>query len=515
MRPGRRRFLQQASVLGGAVLGLGLLREAGLEWPQPEAAQPSPKPTVSLRAGDFGVRGDRKWDQNAAFLRLRDRMAANHDVHYHVAFRPGVYFYSNNRWLQNVGSVTLDAEGCTFVNISSDPFDVHNRPFNAHSMFSHGAGFRIHPASAGTVVVRLADLAGAAEIAAGARILLHSFDQQWHGYPPNLRFFEWHRVAAADAASGTIILDAPLRYSHDSALPDTLLEPAAGLTVGSARILPLERRDNRYPELIEIVGATFARNPNRPPTDARGLVIPADTLVLRDCRHAGWVWPSENREALYERCWFENAEADKLCDRVTFRGCRFAGPVLGATGVNELVLEDCEIQGRVGVSPRVARLRRNRILVGDASWGAISSYFDSWPVELLDCQDNEVVHQGSLSWAIDPGAPEKPQRLVVDGRGPGNEILLADTKANRDGVIRQLIAGTRLQLQGTGTAAILERIAWTSGEWSLSGSWSIRVEPGQVWEFSNVQTIREVGTRLRNEERPVLRKLLTTQTRLR
>ena len=352
------------SLLGGATL-LSQVSSSPVSSP---AAQPPQKPINSIIAEEFGVRSGKNWDQTAGLLRLRNHMVTNHNVHHHVTFRPGVYYYSNNRWLSNIGSATLIADGCTFTNILSDAFDANNRPFNVNGIFqdhkdqpfpqgvSFHSGIRIRSAAAGALVVRLSDPAEADMLAAGMRVFVYSFDQQWNGYPPNLRFFEWRRVVAVEKITGAIILEAPLRFGHDSLLPDTPIDPAFGPTVGSARILPLERRNYHYPEILEIIGATFARNPNRPSSDAGGLVVAADTLILRDCRHEGALWPSENRLALYERCHIASVEVDKLCARVEFRNCRFDSPVIGATGVNELVLNGCEIHGHIAVSPRVARL---------------------------------------------------------------------------------------------------------------------------------------------------------------
>lgn len=451
-------------------------------------------------------------------------MAINRDVHYRVTFRPGLYRYSNNRWLLNVASVTLEAQGCTFLNISGDPFEQNYRPLCTNSIFQdHGdrpvaagnayvAGLRIRSAPAGASVVHLARAAESRRIAVGSRVMMHSFDQQWGGYPPNMRFFEWHRVAAIDTASGAIALETQLRHDHEGNLPDTLLDAATGLTVGAARLLPLDRRHYRYPELIEIVGATFEPNPNHAPG---GLIAAADRLALYDCRYRGPVWPSENRLALYENCRMDHAEPDKLCDRVEFRHCHFAAPVIGATGVNELVMTGCEVQGHIAISPRIARLAGNRIVAGADPYGAVRSYYDCWPIRLLECVDTVVdgrVH--SVHWAINAGAPENPRRLVVEGRGPTNEILISDTPSMRSEVVAQLMIGSVVRLQGTSKMGLIARLGWTGSQWLLAGDWAVAVAAGQVWEFCNVQSVREKGTRFLGLVRPVLRQLDPTQVRL-
>ncbi|MEK0085219.1 hypothetical protein [Benzoatithermus flavus] len=477
---------------------------------------------MELRAAAFGLRSDAIADQSTALLRLRNAMTADRTRHYRVVFEPGDYRYTNNRWLFGVVSVTIEANGASFGCLSPSDAEQNARPLNVNSIFQdHGDrpwpdGLTYHtgwpaarslPAGSGIVPLQRPDDSRRCRV--GAPVLVHSFDQQFGGFPPNLRRFEWRRVAAVDRVAGTVALDAPLAFDHDAGLRDTVYDDGSGLAFGRARLMLLDRPAYRYPERIEILDARFVRNPSQPQEAANGLCLAADTLILRRCSHDGMVWPSENRVALYEDCRFTDVEVDKLCGEVTFRGCSFARPVTGATGVMNLLLERCRIEGFVGVSPRRARIVGCAIHTSaDDPWGAIRCHYDTFPVEMLECIDNEIVTGGPLHFAINGG---RSHTLTVSASGEGNEILLDDTRANREGVISQLAEGALLRLE-TGTATgTLARIGWTGRQWLLCGDWPVRVAPGQVWSFSNVQAVRERGTRLIGAEAPVLRTPPVTQ----
>lgn len=495
-------------------------RKASARRTSTVASQATAKPVVELRAVDFGVLGNGQVDESAALLRLRDRMRADRSKHYVVQFQPGTYRYTNNRWLFGVGSVTLRAHGATFVCTMASAGDQNTRPLNANSIFQdHGdrhwpdgmryhTGYLIRTTKPGDRSVRLSALADARNIRPGARVLVHSFDQMWEGFPPNLRYFEWNQVTAVNSSTGTISLASPIRYEHDETLRDGVVN--AALRIGKARIMLLDRPNYQLPERIEIEGATFPRNPTQSATDSNGLIVAADTLVMRDCRHNGLVWPSENRVAIYERCVFDEIEVDKICDRVEFLNCTINHKIIAATGVNTMVVRNCEIKnGYIGLSSRRVELTGNTIRTApNDPWGAIRTYYDIYPVEMIEAVDNRVVTDGMLHFAINPGFS---RQLTVTARSANNGIVLADNADTRNWVIQQLTKGSRLMLRGTQTMGRVTRIGWTGSAWVINGDWPVTVAPGQVWEFCHVQAVRERGTQSVGRVTQVVRTMHATQ----
>jgi hypothetical protein len=527
--------MQRRHVLGGlGAVGAGLagsfapfgpttVRAATSTTPLKAAATTNNgKPVVELRATSFGVRPGLTGDQSAPLLQLRNAITADRSRHYRVIFDKGAYRYSNNRWLLNVGSVTLEGNGSTFACISDSVACQNSRPLNLNSIFQelgdqpwpnglrYNGGYRIKTANAGSTMVQLATPGDAARFVVGSRVLVHSFDHQWGGYPPNLRFFEWRKVTAVDRAKGLLTLDGRLVFAHDATLRDTVLDAGQGFALGQARVLPLERATFRYPELVELVDVHFLRNPTQPASAANGLAIAADTLIMRGCSHMGFLWPTENRQATYESCSFEHTEIDKMCGQVVFRGCAFTNPVVAGAGAHDVVIDGSTVKGFIAISPRRARILNTTIeTTADDPWGAIRCYYDSFPVQLLECSGNTVVHKGPLHFAINGGVS---QALTVSARGTSNEILLEDTSFNREQVIQRLIVGARLRLRNSTLLGTVTGIGWTGRQWRLQGSWTTQVAAGQVWELTNVQAIRESGTRFVGGDTAVVRAILPTQT---
>ena len=177
-----------------------------------------------------------------------------------------------------------------------------------------------------------------------------------------------------------------------------------------------------------------------------------------------------------------------------------------------MLIDRSTVKGFIGISPRRARILNTTIETPvDDPWGAIRCYYDCFPVELLECAGNTVVHKGPLHFAINGGTARE---LTASARGTGNEILLDDTTCNREQVVQQLSVGARLRLRNSPLIGTVTAIGWTGRQWRLQGSWPTQVAAGQVWEFTNVQTIRESGTRLVGGDTQVVRATLPTQALL-
>ncbi|MGF1639787.1 MAG: hypothetical protein ACFCUO_02440, partial [Rhodospirillales bacterium] len=89
----------------------------------------------------FGVRGDgvtdnapharaKDYDATDTLIALRNHLTADRSKHYTVYFPPGHYKYTNNRWLLGVGSVTIQATGAKFQNITTSGWEADGRLFN-------------------------------------------------------------------------------------------------------------------------------------------------------------------------------------------------------------------------------------------------------------------------------------------------------------------------------------------------------------------------------------------------
>jgi hypothetical protein len=500
----RRGFLAKAAALGAtAALPAGLASPAAAE------------PTEWLNVPDFGARGDGVTDDGPALIRMRDYMRQDRSKLYIVYFPPGHYVYTNNRWLAHIGAVTIEGEGAKLQCTLADASEPNTRPINTQSIFmnlgdapwpigmTYDVGRPLQSAARGAGSIRLVNAADAETFRVGDRVLLHGFDQQFvNSYPPNLRYFEWNVINSISLTSGELMLATPLTHDYDASWPDFTYDAALGLVVGRPRILSLDRPMFVYPRHVELIGAEFLANPLQPDA-SNGLVIAADTLVLRNCIHHGWTWPSENRRVVYENCLFDgHIEGDKICDEVSFLRCTVRGVLHAFTGVNRLTIDDCDIVGGyLNISPRQALVQNNEIQISAGEpYGAIRGYYGAWPVAVLACYDNVITHDGSLLYAINNAIA---RALTVSAVGASNEIVLEATPFNRDEVVRQLMPGTVLTNSAGTNSGTVTRVGWDGAQWVLEGTWQAPVQAGESWQFNHIGTILERGTTFVGGDRPL------------
>ena len=445
----------------------------------------------TMNANWFGAKGDGKTDDGEALTRLREAMRADPSRHHRVVFPPGHYKYSNNRWLFGVNKATIEAFGAQFENISDSHWHADKRPLNTHSIWdevgdvpesapkTYTVGSRIGDAAIGDTRVTLLE---GDKFTSGERVLLHGFNQQDGGFPPNLRYFQWNRIAAANG--NVLTLEDPLRHAFRSDdWPDAHLDNF--FTVGKARILKLDRSGFFYPRHVEIIGAEFLPAQNGGPDN---MVIAAETLIMRNVKATGIATPSENKTALYEDCIFRSAEPDKICDAVTFSRCRFNGNISEASGVNSLTIEDCEItEGIVRVAPRQGFLRRNRILAPRGLEYGVIQNKEAWGTETLVIEDNRIAHDGALRHVVNTGVDGS---LTVGAVGPNNEIVLRNTGTVDP--VRSILPGTLLFAADLSDWGRVTEISHDGAHWAIAGDW--KKAPRGTWKFNAIQHIRERGT---------------------
>jgi hypothetical protein len=124
-------------------------------------------------------------------------------------------------------------------------------------------GDLITTANAGATAVTLITHSNATKYTVGRWALVMSYSQQWYGYPPNMRYYDWAKVTAVNPSSGTITLDTPLRFTHRSDRPtDSPGFAAFGVAVGPAAIVAIDRPDKPVAEYSEFDGVHVLGNPH-------------------------------------------------------------------------------------------------------------------------------------------------------------------------------------------------------------------------------------------------------------
>lgn len=244
-------------------------------------------------AVDFGVVGDNSTDNSTALQTMRTFLLQDTSQLYRVYFPPGIYRYSNNRWLWGVQRVIIDAYGVSFMGTANlglsidngpaytgDPFIISNAGPQA-SGATYSSGFRFNTAAIGATTVSMATAGQAANFAAGNRVLIHGYEQQpfEQGYPPNMRYFEWNVVASVNTGANTVTFETPLSFSYDTRWWDVTW---GSMSIGKPRIINLDRANYHFPKFIHIKGATFLANDTSPSAPGNFFQFPAERLIMED-----------------------------------------------------------------------------------------------------------------------------------------------------------------------------------------------------------------------------------------
>ncbi len=153
-----------------------------------------------------------------------------------------------------------------------DPFNDSGDVPTASGNQTFTTGHRFATAAAGSASITLVTAGDAANYTVGMRVLLHGYDHQFSGYPPNPRYFEYKVVASV--AGAEITFTEVLDFTYDDRWPEGGLANHFGapLIWGKPRILSLERPNYLHPRFVWLRGPNLPPNPLQPagrPSPAR------------------------------------------------------------------------------------------------------------------------------------------------------------------------------------------------------------------------------------------------------
>lgn len=382
----------------------------------------------SISAVDFGVVGDGVTDNATALTTMRNYMVANPTVAFTVHFPPGFYKYSYNGWTKGIVDLTIDGYGATFQCTTAAVFSNEGIPLTSILWFytsnqnsstnplssSFNSGYKINTVSAGSTTITLQTLATVSNYAVGDTILVHGFDQQFGGFPPNLRYFEYRKITAINTSTGAITLDTKLKNSYDSQWWDAV-DYSDGTPysygegyVGKARALPIKNAYTNITKRMVIKGVTFVDNPNTPSVVGFNYFNIGGVLNLSmiDCNLDGL---NAFNATMHDTCRLIGGsyncdfELDKICDLFQARDCSMSSVnadtfrgLSSAAGVNTVDIQDCVIENRIiNLSPRNLVISNNEInnckdsVTGDG-FSVIGSYFNIYPYHSATVENNKI-----------------------------------------------------------------------------------------------------------------------------
>ena len=346
------------------------------------------------------------------------------DLLHRLVYPKGVIQFTSNRWLNGLRNVIVDAQGTIFQNTNSGraisvyapigPRECMFRVSGENENVGYFTGHRFNSAKAHDAGIVLSTPAEAKHYAKGDLVFLSGFATQRGGYSPNLRFFEWRRVASV--ADGVLTFTERLAESYDNGWPDFEYSPGGSFGtiqlgpqyIGKPRILNLSGRPQGdgtalwYPEFVHIRGARFRKNPTASTTNR--LSVYGLQVILED---VGWEDADDtsiDQRETYQAEWLDvtaprGAEPDKLCGSLAIRGGRFGNnpdnnfSISGGTSVNNIEIIDARCDSRISASPRDRLLVRNStvsgVRAGNASrQGPIMSYQSGFAGRLATIERN-------------------------------------------------------------------------------------------------------------------------------
>jgi hypothetical protein len=416
---------------------------------------------VNIR--DFGARGDGSRDDTDAFRAMHRRLLsaqqANPECWLSIRLPRGTYRYRWNRWLWGLRRAEVLGEGASLQCISNsawaidqfvlatnaDPLRIGgiNEPMEASRP---NYGFRIHTAEPGSRAVTLVNPADASHLMPGRYACVLSFDQQFYGYPPNCRYFEYAVVETVSGAS--VRLDRSLKYRHSETNPE---DPGVAESIGRARIIPIDSPRQPLALSRTISGIRVLPNPNV--GDRRGnALLGTGTYELRlvACDLLS-LTVNEGHRCEVVDSEIEFTEPDKLLTELEFRNCRI-GLITQATGIEHLRLEGCRVGRRSDIQSRYVRIRGctfSGTIPGDPAAAGLNLDGIS-PTRLLEVRDSVFVGTGGdqeLATGVNPivgirithpitvgdGAVRIPlsderSRVLLQNLEPGDAILVGDVQ---------------------------------------------------------------------------------------
>jgi hypothetical protein len=438
-----------------------------------EAATPQ---QVEVDIRDFGATGDGRADDTPAFRAMHRRLLSiqqrSPDCRLAIRLPKGAYRYRWNRWLWGLRYAAVIGERATLQCISDSPWDGDKMVLatNADPLRTIGIneptgserpnfGCAIHSAAPGQRSVTLRDPRNAGLFEVGRFVCILSFDQQFGGYPPNCRYFDYAVVQSV--AGAQIALDRPLRFQHSAAYPEDGSIPES---IGRARITPIDRPWQPLALFRGISGIRVVANPHARERMANAVLgVGVYELRVTDCELIN-LTPSMGYRCEVTDSRIEFTEPDKLLGELEFRNCRI-GRISQATGVHRLGMSGCGIEQVSDIQARYVRLQGCRF----EAQLTLEGFTPTRRLEVIDSvfasgQDREETATSSNPTI---GIPLTPPITVVGRtiRSPfGDErcrVLLENLEPNDVVFLGASFAGTTFS---DGRSGIIESIAMEGEE---------------------------------------------------
>ena len=412
------------------------------------------KETLVIDIKDFGAKTSKGFDNTIAFNKAGLFMRQAPEKFWVINFEKGIYQYRNNMWLSDLRNFTLNGDHTSLQNVIVNPqFGEDCRPINLRAPqrnkdpiyryhFNNGDYFD----TIDDFRIKIKKSRRADQYNSGDLILLNGYAQQYDGFPPNPRYFEYNVIKSIDKRKGIIQLKNKISHLYDKRWEDySWGTEGRKIRSGKPRILNLNKTDYIFPHQIEIRNITFLPNPNCSVADA--LFIPGEYVKFKNVV-VETLFPTCNRKFEFIGGVINDyVEFDKMIDTVILEKVTIKRKVKdkrisvaqGATGVNYLNIKDCDIDGKLRVSPRNLVVKNTNFHVNPEydNHAVIDNYNHFFPVNSISISAIEILSTQKVSNVSIIGYDNLNQIKLVKS-AKGNLLEVADNKFNRQHCIRSL-----------------------------------------------------------------------------
>ena len=437
-------------------------------------------------AAVYGIKADGVTDNYPALQRLNADWRGADKCYVEFVFPAGQVNYSKSFWLDGIDSFKVIGKNTNFVNTANDANDMGNCPLNNSGLLITGgrmtAGHRFKTVEKGSATITLID---AASYSVGDRIFIAGYEEQFYGYPPNPRFFEWNSVKAINGS--VITLGKPLRWAYNENWKDVAnMLPVSDVTsFGKPRIYKI----NNYSRYAVFKDCNFLRGPGVKSYTTSAFRYISDVLICENV-YAEDFWPSENRVAIYTNCRSKTFELDKMNEFVKIEGCSVSGgsaspitaSLTAATGVDSLVLIKNTFENYCPLSPRILYASGNTFKSKTLDPPLYPHPEATW-VEKVYLKDN-VFFGG-----------DKPYTSTMYRWTKGSFTTISNTSnsvtfSGLNNVPAKLMGHGEVVKSNDGATAIVTDISWDGANWLVNlGSIKGTLNTNQVWNFNTEEKV--------------------------
>ena len=454
-------------------------------------------------------------DCTKAFISWNKAARSIKDAQVLLNMRPGTYLTSFNNWLAGVKNLKINGNGCKIIctHGAIDPLGPpgNNSGLYMPSCFSNtdnnystnksnsdnDYGNKIRSATKGSNFVRTVNINDATNFLTGSWILVYGFHHEdFNGYPPDPKFFEYRIVKSVNLATGTIYLDKILRNSYDEEWPDGAYKSS----VGAPRILSIDRGNFTTIENISMNDINFlpfngwtgkfadsVRN-------GRFTIYGYINATIKNITAAA-AYLGQGKNLIIDGCTFKyQCEPDKVLDSVIVKNSNIKDFV-NAGGLNFLHLLNNKFSGVFNASPHILYLDGNLFETkGGSSTSMVSIGFN---------KGTDYIKVGTNTWNSPNSkittlfSEPNSTNLTVSTITNDNTILIPYADFVRNKNSRQVVPGS-VGYSATGKKMKVNRVyKYDDTNIAVTGIFSQPPSQGDVFEFSFVPNIDIVGKQIK------------------